>query len=230
MERSKYVVVVPCFNEEKTLRKQVTTLAQTSDVIVVDDGSSDSSASILSNLQSLIYKVHILRHDVNLGYSKTIVDGIELALSMEYQFIVTTDADGEINPSLIPIIFNELEKGFDIVIGVRSNISRFAEKISALFTFVMWGIGDPLCGLKGYKAQALKEVNHLYTYDSYGTEILYNFLVKGFKFSSIFVDITPREDHSRIGSVFTANFKIMKALLLSINFIRTLQKRKNGKY
>jgi glycosyltransferase involved in cell wall biosynthesis len=86
-----WCVLIPCFNEEKAIREVVcsaTTLGKP--VIVVDDGSQDRTADIVSELP-----VMLLRHHTQLGKGEALRTGFRHALDMGVDAIATMDGDGQ---------------------------------------------------------------------------------------------------------------------------------------
>lgn len=117
-------VVIPVYNEEVSIASIIErTLSITEDlsaagihgleVLVVDDGSSDQTADIVSRFQS----VKLIRHHSNLGYGAAIKSGFKQARGDLLAFI---DADGTYPPESFPLLCRALhEKGADLAIGSR---------------------------------------------------------------------------------------------------------------
>lgn len=123
----KFSIIIPCFNEEKTLKncvKHVLEIADkdlTLEIIIVDDGSSDKSLSISKQLESKHPQVLLFQHKINQGKGAAIRTGIQKATG---DFVAIQDADLEYNPEqlkdlLVPLINDEA----DVVIGSRFNSS-----------------------------------------------------------------------------------------------------------
>ena len=75
MGRFKIVIIVPAYNEEKTIYKVVSSLIKYSDVIVVDDCSTDNTSKIAKDCGALLIK-----NSKNEGYEKSIEKGLFLSL------------------------------------------------------------------------------------------------------------------------------------------------------
>ncbi len=91
-------VVIPAYNEVQTIRSIAAgALDYVSDVIVVDDGSSDETVAALNGL-----RVSVHRHDKNLGKAAAIASGFRAAFSSGASDVITIDGDGQHPPSLIP--------------------------------------------------------------------------------------------------------------------------------
>ena len=64
------------------------------------------------------------------------------------------DADGQLPHHKIPSFIKTIKKGAAVVIGKRSVIPRFTEKLLANFSSLIYGIDDPFCGMKAYDLNA----------------------------------------------------------------------------
>jgi glycosyltransferase involved in cell wall biosynthesis len=116
--RSCLSVVVPCFNEERTVAKLVDNVLASpwvSEVIVVDDGSTDSTREILATLTDP--RVRVVLHPVNRGKGAALRTGFAHATA---EYVVVQDADLEYDPSEYGSLLEPLEQGrADVVYGSR---------------------------------------------------------------------------------------------------------------
>lgn len=102
MNIPKLSIIIPCYNEEKTVGTIIRRVLAvpfpgwTTEVIVVNDGSTDSTASVLEKFASCIRVIHLLR---NSGKGSAVKAGIEAATG---DFAVIQDADLECQPEEIP--------------------------------------------------------------------------------------------------------------------------------
>ena len=117
-------VVIPCFNEEKTIREVIDAVRNTptvnKELIVVDDFSTDGTKSILENeIEPLVTK--IIYHEINQGKGAALRTGFKAATG---DIVIIQDADMEYDPTDYSVIMQPfLEDRADIVYG-----SRFLEK------------------------------------------------------------------------------------------------------
>ncbi len=158
------VVVIPAYNEAATLREvAVGVLAHITEVIIVDDGSSDSSAATVSDLP-----IRAIRHEKNLGKSRSLVDGFRAALAQGADAVVTLDADGQHRPQDLPRLLEESARHpQSIVIGSRLHdkagipLARYLANRFANF-WIAWAAGYPLedsqSGFRIYPASLLTDL------------------------------------------------------------------------
>lgn len=111
-------VVIPAFNEEGHVAEQVRRLHDeleasgwTFELIVVDDGSDDDTASAAASTGA-----RVLRHTENLGYGAALKRGIDAA---RHDWILIIDADGTYPVESVPDLLREAE-GRDMVVGART--------------------------------------------------------------------------------------------------------------
>ena len=164
-------VVIPLLNEEESLKdlhNWIVKVLLSNDfsyvIIFIDDGSTDNSWKIISNLSEQNNTVKGIRFQKNYGKSQALDAGFELAKG---DVVITMDADLQDNPEEIPEFYNLIIKdNFDLISGwkkkrydnvVSKNIpsklfNAVARKTSGL------KLHDFNCGLKAYKNEVIKAV------------------------------------------------------------------------
>jgi len=112
----KVLVGIPAYNEENSIAKVVIRAAEhAEEVLVVDDGSNDDTATIAEHLGAVV-----LRHEKNLGKGAAVRDCFEYAKRSGADVLVTMDGDGQHDASQIPTLLDVLvKKSVDVVIGSR---------------------------------------------------------------------------------------------------------------
>ena len=162
-------IVVPALNEEESLKdfyKELVSVAQNLDkdyeVIFVDDGSTDTSLSILKKFEEQNNNVRIFSFRKNQGKAEALTLGFQKAKG---DYIATLDADLQNKPSEIPKLLEKIKEGYDVVSGWRMNRQDTLPKIifSKIFNFIVrvfWGLNlhDYNCGLKVYTKDAAKSL------------------------------------------------------------------------
>ena len=117
-------MIVPCANEEEVLREThrrlTTALSQLSlgyELVYVDDGSTDSTAGILRQLQASDHRVRVLRLSRNFGHQVAITAGMAHASG---DAVVVIDADLQDPPEVIAEFVQRWREGYDVAYGVRT--------------------------------------------------------------------------------------------------------------
>ena len=163
-------IVVPLFKEEESLPelcnwidKVIKGFDKTYEILLIDDGSSDKSWEVISNLNKQNPSIRGIRFRRNYGKSAALNVGFEAALG---NVVITMDADLQDSPDEIPELYRLItEDGFDLISGWKQK--RFdpitktvptrlfnwaARKMSGIY------LHDFNCGLKAYKSEVVKNV------------------------------------------------------------------------
>jgi len=166
-------IVVPVFNEEQNLPLLYAEIAQAlatlgtegerSEIIFVDDRSTDGSLARLLELHARDPRVCIVRFRRNYGQTAALAAGFDVARG---RVIVTLDGDLQNDPADIPALLRELARGYDIVAGwrrkrydgfvLRRLPSLVANRVIAWVTGVH--IHDTGCTLKAFKSELIKSM------------------------------------------------------------------------
>lgn len=169
----KIIGVIPAYNEENSISKVVfETIKHVDDIIVIDDSSTDNTYENARKAGAIA-----LRHIINRGAGAATCTGIQAALKLDADIIVTIDADGQHLPDDIPSLIKPiLENRADIVIGSRfeGNIDEmpFIKKIGNILlnkiTFLFYGINisDTQSGFKAFSRKTASLID--ITVDRYG--------------------------------------------------------------
>ena len=140
----KAIAVIPAFNEESRVEGVINDVSQyVPDVIVVDDGSSDATASNAEKAGATL-----VQHVENCGAGAATMTGIDAARAMGAEIIITIDADEQHNPTDIPNLIAPLEAGSaDVVFANRFGqknripfVRRFANWCGNILTFLTTGM------------------------------------------------------------------------------------------
>ena len=109
------IAAMPAYNEERSIAKMVLGCKKYVDqVVVVDDGSSDATASIAEALGA-----YVVRHEKNSGYGAALRSCFETARNLGAEKMVIIDSDGQHDAAEIPELLDPLNNGCDLVIGSR---------------------------------------------------------------------------------------------------------------
>ncbi len=163
-------VVVPLFNEEESLRELFDWVDKvlkendiTYELLFIDDGSNDSSWSVIEKLASEFKEVRGIKFRRNYGKSAALFCGFEAA---QGDVVVTMDADLQDNPDELPELYRMIkEDGYDLVSGwKKKRHDPLGKTIPSKFfnRTARWVSGIKLhdfnCGLKAYRKEVVKSV------------------------------------------------------------------------
>lgn len=213
---TRVAIVIPAFNEEAAICAVVSAVSTYGVAVVVNDGSSDNTAQVAAAAGALV-----VSHSLNRGYDNALATGLNKAVVDKFDFAITLDGDGQHESLLIEHFLCELICGADLVIGVRDRYQRVSEMIFAKIATILWGISDPLCGMKGYRLSKLKGVKSFCSYPSIGTELAIRASRSGWKIQQVEVRTRERDGRSRFGAGLYANWLILRAMIMGIFLAKT---------
>jgi glycosyltransferase involved in cell wall biosynthesis len=163
-------VVVPVFNEEESLPELAKWISEVCssnslsyEVIMVDDGSSDSSWKVIGEISLKYPEVKGLRFRRNYGKAAALHTGFAAAAG---EVVITMDADLQDSPDEIPeLVAMITQQGFDMVSGwKKKRYDPFIKRITSRFynRTARWSSGIKLhdfnCGLKAYRLDVVKSI------------------------------------------------------------------------
>jgi glycosyltransferase involved in cell wall biosynthesis len=184
-------ILIPAYNAQGTLGSVLKKIEPLKiDTIVVDDGSSDETNEVASEMG-----VHLLRHPFNLGKGAALQTGFHYALQRDYEVIITLDADGQHDPSEIPSllkIFQSVKP--DILIASRAAefrgmtwLRRFWNRLGvrAVARLCHRDITDSQSGFRLIRAEVIREIHLSTTRFEAELELLIKACKKGFGVLSV---------------------------------------------
>lgn len=216
----KPVVIIPAYNEATRIGAVVRGARQhVSDVIVVVDGSTDSTAKVAAESGA-----RVIVHAENCGAGAATMTGIDAARRLGFDTVITIDADGQHETADIPRLLQELAlKKADLVIadrfGRKNNIPlirRFANGIGNFVTFAVTGIylPDTQCGFKVFGPKALSEVELRMSGFEFCTEIIREAARKRWKIVSVPSKVVYSEYTLAKGQSFASGLQTACKILL----------------
>ncbi|MDY6862564.1 MAG: glycosyltransferase family 2 protein [Thermodesulfobacteriota bacterium] len=118
MVHSYTIVIIPAYNEEKTIFGVVSSIKEEypgCTVVVIDDGSSDETSKLAARAGAII-----LSHPFNMGYGTALQTGYKYAIRHDYRFLIQMDGDGQHDVRDIKVLLENLEgQSCDIALGSR---------------------------------------------------------------------------------------------------------------
>lgn len=163
------LIAVPVYNEAASIGRVIEAIRPyATDILVVDDGSTDETPARLDELAD----IQRIRHSINLGYGRSLIDAFDHAHRGGYDWVVTLDADEQHEPALIPRFLAAAACGdADIVSGSRY-LQSFSHNTSApsdrrrinhvvtdvLNSVLGLGLTDAFCGFKAHRVSAMRQL------------------------------------------------------------------------
>lgn len=202
----KLSVFLPTYNEEANIKSVVLNtknvlqnIALEWELIVVDDGSIDSTKRIVEELSKKDKRIKIISHAKNRGYGASLKTGF---YNSKYPWISFTDSDGQFDFSEISkFIEKQKETRADLVIGYykKRQVSKFKIITSKMWELAVWllfglKVRDIDCGFKLISKKVIDEIPHLESERGafISSELLIKARKKGFKIVEIPVTHYPR--------------------------------------
>ena len=215
---NKLSIVIPAYNEEEGIvetLKQLISSFPDSEIIVVDDGSTDSTVEYVTNFET----VNLIKHEFNRGYGSAIKTGMQSATR---DYIAWFDADNEHNAENLKNMVEILEsKKLVAVLGQRD---RSINKIRGFGKFIIrllaWSLDvktgvDLNCGLRVFRREIILRYLYLLP-DKYSASMTSTIIMIERKYPFIFHPITINQ---RLGESKVALSDGFEALILVLRAI-----------
>lgn len=200
-------IVIPAKNEADRIGQVIrqTALQGYDHIIVVDDGSTDTTAQV-----ALHYGATVLSHPINLGAGAATQTGLEFALEQGADIIVTLDGDNQHFPEDIPRLVAALEEqSVEVVIGSRflqeneqiPPLRRFYNKIGNWITAIITGalISDSQSGMKAFRSSFAKKINLQFNGYEFCTEFIYLVRHHNASYTEIPINVRYNQDTLKKG-------------------------------
>ena len=230
----KCLVIIPAYNEEENIVRVVENLKNNYpmyDYIVINDGSSDSTAKICRK-----NGYELVDLPVNLGLAGAFQTGLKYAYRKGYDYAIQFDADGQHRPEFIAPMLDKIQEGYDIVIASRfvtekkphslrmlgSNLISAAMKLTTGHR-----VKDPTSGMRLFNKKMIAEFALNMNYGPEPDTISY-LLKQGATIAEVQVEMDERiagESYLNL----TKSMMYMLRMLLSILLIQNFRKRREVK-
>ena len=206
-------VIIPAYNEAKRISNVISGIKHVLrdkdyQIIVVDDGSTDNTSYVALQMKCDV----VLRKVFNRGKGSSIrmaFYNLKFWSIEEYDIIITMDADGQHDPSDIPLLIDALNE-YDVVVGNRNKkkypaIKKFGNMFLSLsLSLLTWKkILDGECGFKAFRWYVVKKILPYLKEDRYGFDGEFLILASKFGFDIGFVNIKSKYIKNKGTNVMT---------------------------
>jgi len=226
-------VVMPAYNEEAIIERSVRNFYDEivkkvgdSELIVVDDWSTDNTPVILKNLQKELPKLVVIKTPCNSGHGKAVRLGFDTA---KKEFIFHTDSDYQHDPKEFWKLYTYIEN-YDIVVGVRKKRQDpfYRKVISRISRFVgsfLFGVElhDMNCPFRVYKRETFNKLAKFVDTEMFAPSIMILLVATYFGVEVKEVPVThyPRET----GKISILGWGLVKACLRTFKDMLVLRKQ-----
>lgn len=220
----KTLIVVPAYNEQDNIKKLADELNSLNyDFLVVNDCSKDDTQKVLEE-----NNIKHLDLPINLGLAGVTRVGFKYAREYDYDCVVCVDGDGQHQPSFIKNITQEIENGYDYVVGSRfvsekkpGGMRMLGSRLLCFLIKLKTGqrVYDPTSGMRGVSRKVIEDFDSSMNYYA-EPDTMCHLINKGYKVKEVQVKMKEREAgvsyfHSPFKSIY-----FMLAEVLSILFIQ----------
>jgi glycosyltransferase involved in cell wall biosynthesis len=202
-KKHKVAVLIPTYNNEQTLGSVIRSVQEYSqDVIVVNDGSTDSTAELLQQFHG----IDLISYTPNKGKGFALRKGFQRAIELEYNYVITIDSDGQHFAEDLPKFLHALsDHPAAIIMGVRNmqqagipGKSSFGHKFSNFWFWVETGIkmNDTQSGYRLYPVRLLSNTNFITRKFEFEIEVMVRSVWKGVAMAEVPVKVfyAPKEN------------------------------------
>jgi glycosyltransferase involved in cell wall biosynthesis len=234
----KRLLIIPAYNEAQNIESvinEIRSLQPSIDLIVVDDGSSDSTSLLAERVGATVLKLPF-----NLGYGAAVQSGLLYGVEGGYDLCVLIDGDGQHDPRFIADLMAPVEEGLaDLALGSRflgkaGYSIPFARKLGIILfrklasIITRQQITDPTSGFQAINRRLMRFfVNDNYPYDFPDADTLIRLYFAGFKIKEVPVTIRPRlrgESMHSAGKTFYYVYKMLFSIFIALTQRRVLMK------
>ena len=202
-------IILPSYNENqsvrtvlKAVRMAVEDIAPDYEIIVINDGSTDTTAGVVEQVQMRNPRIRCITHSSRQGYGAAVRSGIAAARG---EYIFLTDTDGQFDLTEFPTLYTQRDE-FDLVIGYRTQ--RADPTLRMLYArgwrwLMSWLLGvdvrDPNCAFKLMRRDIVQRLDLRSTGALFSAELLALALRAGATLTEVPISHRPREHGTPTG-------------------------------
>lgn len=221
----KVLIIIPAYNEEENIVRVIENLkkeCKNYDYLVINDCSKDATGKILDDND-----YNHIDLPVNLGLTGAVQMGYKYAVINDYDCAIQFDGDGQHLPEYIPNMVEEIENGYNIVIGSRFvsekkswSLRMLGSRIITFFIKITTGktVNDPTSGMRMLDKKMLEDyafhMNRRPEPDTLALQIK-----KGYKVKEIQVKMEDRLAGTSIYAGIGSSIHYMLNAVISILFL-----------
>lgn len=232
MKKSDLLIIIPAYNEEESIQGVIDNLIQNYpqfDYLIINDGSKDNTSLICHQ-----NGYSILDLPINLGLAGAFQTGLRYAYKHGYKKAVQFDADGQHLPEYIQELSNQIDQGYDLVIGSRFvnqpknwSLRMLGNRLIASAIRLTTGreIADPTSGMRMFSAPLIKEFALNINYGPEPDTVSY-LLRNGVKVKEVQVAMQERQGGQSYLTL-SRSIQYMIHMFASILIIQNFRKRMN---
>ena len=198
-------VIVPCFNEERTLEalvERVLAIKIPLEIIIVDDASTDGSKKVLEKIAAREPRVTPLYQDQNRGKGAALASGFKQARGV---YVIVQDADLEYDPRDYPVLLKPIEEGLaDVVYGSRflggaHRVTMFwhqvANKMLTFMTNILYDsiLTDMETGYKVFRRKVIEDMTIKAKRFNFEPEFTAKILKRKYRIYEVPISFNPRD-------------------------------------
>jgi len=226
----KSIIIIPVYNEKDNILGLIEKIKLLNcDYIIINDCSSDNTVELLKQ-----YQLNYPDLPINVGISLVSQIGFKYAIEFGYDSAIVIDGDGQHQPKYVKTLLNELNNGYDYVIGSRFidkkktwNPRMIGSRLISCCLFLVSGkkITDPTSGMRALGKKVLVEFARDMNYIAEPDALAY-LLKKGYKVHEVQIEVHERKNGSSYFINPLNSIKFMVSVIISILFIQLFR----GKY
>ena len=216
-------IIVPVFNETENVSPLIQDIKlyckAEHEIIFIDDGSSDSTFQTIQSIAATDKSIKCISLSRNFGHQNALMAGLQHATG---SIIITMDGDGQHPPSLIPLLIENIDKGFDVVHTRRNktaNAGLLKKMFASLFYTFINSISDTRIepNQADFKAFSVKVLNSILQFSERELFLRGIFSWIGFKSTTIEFD-APARMHGKTKYSFGKMLKLALKGTTSFSF------------